>query len=70
LLAWTPRKNVECQSPHEIDICAAVWVRVSADGTDVTDANNDHEWEDDSRCACGACGHEGTVRTFTPGRRE
>ena len=56
-----------CKSPHEIDICAAVWVPVWADGTDVTAADNgDHEWEDDSRCACGACGHEGTVRSFAP----
>ena len=58
----------ECKSPDEIDICAAVWVRVSPDGTDVTAADNgDHEWEDVSRCACGACGHEGTVKTLTPG---
>jgi len=32
--------------------------RVSSDGTDVTAAvNGDHEWDDDSPAACGACGH-------------
>lgn len=61
----------ECKAPDEIDICAAVWVRVSQDGTDVTAAaNGDHEWNDDSRAVCGACGHAGSVKTFTPGGSE
>jgi RecJ-like exonuclease len=53
----------QCKTGDQIDIQAAVWVRLCPDGTDVTAAENgDHEWEDDDRALCAACGHEGTVK--------
>ena len=51
-----------CGASGQIDICAAVWVRLCPDGTDVTQAvNGDHEWESTSLVTCNSCGHSATV---------
>lgn len=56
----------ECGMSDHLDIAATVWVRLCPDGTDVTAAGNgDHEWEDSSAIKCCACGHDGTVATFS-----
>jgi hypothetical protein len=56
----------ECGMSDQLDIAATVWVRLCPDGTDVTAAGNgDHEWEDSSPIKCCACGHDGTVATFS-----
>lgn len=52
-----------CGRDDEIDIAAAVWVRLCPDGTDDTLAHNgDHEWDDDSPAYCHACDFQGEVR--------
>ena len=51
----------ECGGDSEIEVAATVWVRLCPDGTD---ASGDHEWDDDSPCRCGACGHEARVADF------
>jgi hypothetical protein len=55
----------KCGSDEYIDVAAVVWVRLTEDGTDADQPDNgNHEWDDDSRCTCGKCGHNGTVRDF------
>ncbi len=56
----------ECGDDLRIDIAAVVWVRLTPDGTDITEAENgDHEWSDRSKAVCGTCGYTGNVRKFT-----
>ena len=58
-------KCPRCGSDEQIDIAAAVWVRLCPDGTDIFEAHNgDHTWDDDSAAVCCACGHNGTAREF------
>ena len=58
-------KCPKCGASDEIDVCAGVWVRLCADGTDVTRAENgDHEGGHGSPAACHSCGHSATVWDF------
>jgi hypothetical protein len=60
----------DCRRSDEIDISAAVWVRLCSDGTDAAEAGNgDHEWDNDSAAVCHSCGHAGTVREFDAGNQ-
>lgn len=60
-------KCPHCGEDDEIDVQAKIWVRLVCDGTDIDEsASGDHEWEDDSAVACRGCGHEATVKEFTP----
>ena len=52
----------EDQGPFDIEVLR--WVTVSDSG-DTDDEGGDTTWEDDSRIRCLACGHEGTILTFT-----
>jgi hypothetical protein len=55
-----------CGDSLRIDISATTWVRLSPDGSDPYEAQNqDHEWNDASRAFCGTCGHHGNVASFT-----
>lgn len=57
-----------CGDDQRIDICAAVWVRLTPDGTDVMGAaNGDHEWSEHSTAECQTCGHSGTLDSFEAG---
>ena len=60
----------KCGEDHGIDICAHIWVRLSADGTDPYEAaNQHHDWDDNSDAVCNSCGHAGAVGAFrTEGR--
>ena len=60
----------KCSADHAIDICANIWVRLSADGTDPYEAEiQHHDWGDENDATCAACGHAGTVGDFrTEGR--
>jgi hypothetical protein len=56
----------KCGQDDQIDIRAAVWVRLCPDGTDIFAAENgDHEWNDDATAICQGCGHTATVGKFT-----
>ncbi len=60
-------KCPKCGDEDQIDINAAVWVRLTHDGTDAdTSGSGDHEWSDTTAACCGACGHTATVGDFTP----
>jgi len=59
-------KCPHCGSSNRIDVAATVWVRLCHDGTDIHEAaNTGQEWTDNSSAYCGACGHGGTVASFT-----
>lgn len=51
----------ECGDDSEIEVAALVWVKLVHDGTE---ADGDHEWDDDSPCRCNACGFTGKVINF------
>jgi hypothetical protein len=54
-----------CGDAHSIDICAEVWVRVTADGTDADAAGDgSHDYTPQSPAMCGACGHCGQLEDF------
>jgi len=55
-----------CGNTDQIDVCAYVWVRLTADGTDADCSDNgSSEWSGESEAQCGACGHHGTVAGFS-----
>ena len=59
----------ECGSPDEIEICAFVSVRLTADGTEIADEVKDSDgscWSADNAAGCGACGFHGDVKDFEP----
>ena len=57
----------QCGRDDRIDIAALVWVRQTADGTDIDEADDhSHEWGDDSPAACRACGNTGPAKDFRP----
>ena len=56
-----------CGDTDSIDILAALWVRVTPDGTDAdASACGDHEWCDQSAASCDTCGHRGHLQDFQP----
>jgi len=56
----------KCGASDRLNIAATVWVRLSLDGTDATEAENgDHEWDKNSAIVCRSCGQSGTVASFT-----
>ena len=56
----------QCGDDQHLDIQAAVWIRVCADGTDADAANcGDHEFTPDSTACCQSCGHWASVAAFT-----
>lgn len=60
-------KCPKCGGEDEIDIEAIVSVRLTSDGTDADGAaDGDHFWDETSKASCGTCGHEATVKEFTP----
>ena len=60
-------KCPKCGNEDRIDIHAAVWLRLTADGTDA-DASNcgDHEYTPDIPACCAACDYTGSVKDFDP----
>jgi hypothetical protein len=54
----------KCGNHEEFKIVGSTLWDVLEDGCDDHD---DVEWDDDSYCRCSECGHDGTVRDFTPG---
>ncbi|KAA0573417.1 hypothetical protein [Azospirillum sp. Sh1] len=55
----------KCGQDDCIDVAALVHVRLTGSGSDADlSFDGSHEWDDDSRCCCGACGHGGTVSDF------
>ena len=60
-------KCPKCGNEDRIDIHAAMWVRLTSDGTDAdTSACGEHVWCADSMAACRACDYNGTVNDFEP----
>lgn len=54
-----------CTATDSIDILAAVWVRVTDDGTDADLAHDgSHEYTLESTATCAACGQQATVADF------
>jgi len=60
-------KCPKCGCEDQIDIQAAIWVRVTSDGTDA-DASGcgDHEYTPDSPTSCAACDYKGRAKDFDP----
>ena len=60
-------KCPKCGCEDQIDIQAAIWVRVTSDGTDA-DASGcgDHEYTPDSPASCAACDYRGRAKDFDP----
>ena len=59
------KKCPKCGNEDRIDIHAAMWVRLTSDGTDAdTSACGEHVWCGDSMAACRACDYNGTVKDF------
>jgi hypothetical protein len=55
----------KCCRDDSIDILAAIWVRLTHDGTDPDLAHNgDHEWGDESHAICSSCNYRGPVSGF------
>jgi hypothetical protein len=55
----------QCRREDSIDILAAIWVRLTHDGTDPDLAHNgDHEWGDNSPAFCAHCKYIGPVSRF------
>lgn len=55
-----------CGDDLRIDIAATVWIRLTPDGTDATEAaNGDHEWSDHSTGECQTCNFVGHVSDFS-----
>lgn len=48
-----------CQRDDRLKVVARVWATLFPEGTEIDDS--DHEWDDHSTCACGACGWKGFV---------
>jgi hypothetical protein len=55
----------KCSSENEIDVQAAVWLRLTEDGTDADAAEcGDHEYNQHSPATCNTCGYIGKLRDF------
>jgi hypothetical protein len=57
-----------CGSADQIDICAFVSIRLTADGAAIAEEVQDIDgscWSADNAAGCGACGYEGAVRDFS-----
>ena len=57
-----------CGSADEIEICAFVSIRLTADGAAIAEEVRDLDgscWSADNAAGCGACGYEGAVRDFS-----
>jgi hypothetical protein len=55
----------KCRKEDSIDILAAIWVRLTDDGTDPDLAKNySHEWHDQSHARCIACEYSGKAGDF------
>jgi hypothetical protein len=60
-------KCPNCRDEDHIDIHAAMWVRLTHDGTDADISScGDQVWCPRSAARCAACGHTATVADFTP----
>ena len=58
----------QCGSADEIDICAFVSIRLTANGAAIAEEVWDLDgscWSQDNAAGCGACGYEGAVRDFS-----
>lgn len=51
----------KCGDCDHICIAGTAWMTLTVDGTD---ADSDHEWDDDSAARCEKCDFFGTVRDF------
>ena len=62
----------KCGADDRIDIQAAIWVRLTPDGTDAeaSDSGGDHEFDPESPAHCCACGHAGHVADFQPDKAQ
>jgi hypothetical protein len=56
-------KCPKCGCENQIDIQAAVWIRLTSDSTEASDY---HRWEPESPASCEACDYNGTVKDFEP----
>ena len=55
----------KCGCEDQIDVQAAIRVRLTSDGTDAdAAADGCHHWTDDSSATCAACDYTGTVKEF------
>ena len=54
-------KCPECGSEEPFTISAHCWVDMTDEGSDEV---RDLEWDNDSTCVCGACGHAALVGDF------
>jgi predicted RNA-binding Zn-ribbon protein involved in translation (DUF1610 family) len=52
----------KCGSDEDIQVSAMIWITLTEDGTE--DNGGDTEWDNESLCLCGKCGHSGIVRDF------
>lgn len=59
--------NKDCGSEEPLHILTTTWVTVYDTGSGVSDIQ---PWDDDSGCACLACGHSGTVSDFKSENQE
>ena len=55
----------KCGHTEDFDISVCTWMRVTDDGTEITNAAV--EWDDASLIRCRKCNHQGTVEEFTTG---
>ena len=58
----------KCGSADEIDICAFVSIRLTADGAEIAEEVQNLDgscWSAKNAAGCGACGYEGAVRDFS-----
>lgn len=55
----------KCGRDDQIEVVAHVMLRLKRDGTDADEASDrSHEWDDDSKARCDACGYEGVINNF------
>ena len=55
----------QCQRDDQLNIAMTIWGRLYADGTDTEEPNDgSHEWDEQSKCQCEACGFSSHVGAF------
>lgn len=57
-----------CNGGDDIEVQVSMWITLTKDGSVVN--QGDHEWDSDSLCHCGNCGHSGFVWQFSNAYRD
>ena len=52
----------KCGSDEDIQVSAMIWITLTEDGTE--DNGGGTEWDNESLCVCGKCGHSAKVKDF------